>query len=84
MDRTPLWMAPELLRGGVSSAASDIYAFGIMLYEVAPTDFYLSILRLSSPQNLLRSCPFPSFYLSAALMPLKGGNKENRSESSHG
>lgn len=32
---TPYWMAPELLRGtGRNSAASDVYSFGILLYEV--------------------------------------------------
>lgn len=32
---TPLWMAPELLRGECSNtAASDVYSFGIILYEV--------------------------------------------------
>ncbi|EKX31508.1 hypothetical protein GUITHDRAFT_83074, partial [Guillardia theta CCMP2712] len=31
---TPLWMAPELLRGGQSTPASDVYAFGILLSEV--------------------------------------------------
>jgi len=32
---TPFWMAPELLRGEtVNSAASDVYSFGIILYEV--------------------------------------------------
>jgi serine/threonine protein kinase len=27
-------MAPELLAGGYPSLASDVYAFGIMLYEI--------------------------------------------------
>ncbi len=27
-------MAPELLRGGACTRESDVYAFGIMLYEV--------------------------------------------------
>ncbi|EKX55051.1 hypothetical protein GUITHDRAFT_62967, partial [Guillardia theta CCMP2712] len=31
---TPLWMAPELLRGGSNSLASDVYALGILLAEV--------------------------------------------------
>lgn len=31
---TPLWMAPELLRGSPGSPASDVYALGITLSEV--------------------------------------------------
>lgn len=31
---TPLWMAPELLRGESNTTASDVYSFGIILYEV--------------------------------------------------
>src|SRR5579859_4209832 len=31
---TPIYMAPELLHGEVPSPASDVYALGIMLYEM--------------------------------------------------
>ena len=31
---TPFWMAPELLLGLPSSPASDVYAFGVTLFEV--------------------------------------------------
>jgi len=31
---TPFWMAPELLRGGRNSPQSDVYAFGITIFEV--------------------------------------------------
>ena len=31
---TPYWMAPELLHGEQPSAASDVYAFGITMYEI--------------------------------------------------
>jgi len=31
---TPLYMAPELLRRGKASRASDIYSFGVLAYEI--------------------------------------------------
>ena len=31
---TPLYMAPELWRGEVATAQSDVYAFGLLLYEL--------------------------------------------------
>lgn len=31
---TPFWMAPELFQGATNSPSSDVYAFGIVLYEV--------------------------------------------------
>lgn len=31
---TPYYLAPEVLRGGSASAASDLYALGVMLYEM--------------------------------------------------
>ncbi|HLK54734.1 MAG TPA: protein kinase, partial [Candidatus Angelobacter sp.] len=31
---TPSYMAPELKQGGQTSAASDVYAFGVILYEM--------------------------------------------------
>lgn len=33
------WMAPELLAGSLPKTASDIYAFGMTLYEVGAADF---------------------------------------------
>jgi DNA-binding winged helix-turn-helix (wHTH) protein len=35
---TPLYYAPELLAGGVQTVASDIYALGVMLYQVIVGD----------------------------------------------
>ena len=34
MVGTPFWMAPELLRGELCTRESDVYAFGIMMYEI--------------------------------------------------
>lgn len=30
------WMAPEVLLGGIARMPADIYAFGMMIYEVKP------------------------------------------------
>jgi protein kinase-like protein len=36
---TPLYLAPELLRGGSASAQSDIYAVGVLLYHLVTRGF---------------------------------------------
>ncbi|NMN06801.1 MULTISPECIES: winged helix-turn-helix domain-containing protein [unclassified Novosphingobium] len=36
---TPFWMAPELLAGASASVASDVFALGIMLYQIVVGDF---------------------------------------------
>ena len=33
-DMIPYWKAPELLKHGPHTMATDIYAFGMLLYEV--------------------------------------------------
>lgn len=60
---TPAYMAPELLRGGSASVASDIYALGLVLYEVfagrrayeADTIAELKERQLSRPVKLSSS-----------------------------
>ena len=32
--KAPYWRAPELLRGDPPSKATDVYAYGMLLYEV--------------------------------------------------
>ena len=32
--KPPYWRAPELLRGEAPSKATDVYAYGMLLYEV--------------------------------------------------
>jgi serine/threonine protein kinase len=36
---TPLYMAPELFEGGAPSAASDIYAIGVLMYRLVTASF---------------------------------------------
>ena len=32
---TPTWMAPELLSGGPASTCSDVYAYGVLVWQIA-------------------------------------------------
>jgi DNA-binding winged helix-turn-helix (wHTH) protein len=36
---TPLWMAPELLAGAAASITSDVFALGVVLYQIVVGDF---------------------------------------------
>jgi serine/threonine protein kinase len=36
---TPAWMAPELLAGAAPSISSDVFALGVMLYQIVVGDF---------------------------------------------
>ena len=39
---TPLYMAPELLRGGSGSVASDLYSLGVLLFNLVSAEFPVS------------------------------------------
>ena len=51
---TPFWMAPELLKGGLMSQESDVYAFGITLWEVMTRKIPYAELELPTQEILER------------------------------
>ena len=51
---TPFWMAPELLKGGLMSRQSDVYAFGITLWEVMTRKIPYQELELPTKEVLER------------------------------
>ena len=49
---TPFWMAPELLKGSLMSRESDVYAFGITLWEVMTRNIPYAELELTFQEIL--------------------------------
>jgi len=63
---TPYWMAPELLRGERNTVASDVYSFGIILYEVYSRkdpyegEDYHEVLKLVANPNVNKRPGIPA------------------------
>jgi eukaryotic-like serine/threonine-protein kinase len=54
---TPLYVAPEVIAGQPSTVAADIYALGVMLYQIVVGDFRKALApgwELDVPDDLLR------------------------------
>jgi serine/threonine-protein kinase len=49
---TPLYMAPELLRGGEASAQSDIYGIGVLLYHLVTGSYPAKGRSLAEVRNV--------------------------------
>ena len=51
---TDLWMAPEVLEGAPHNERSDVFSFGVVLFEIASIDTPYRGYRSSSAQSLRR------------------------------
>lgn len=64
---TPLYMAPEQLRGHPASVASDIYALGIIMFEMITGSRHFN--DISQPDPRLGSSEIPSLSAYSSLDP---------------
>ncbi|KAI7842018.1 hypothetical protein COHA_004219 [Chlorella ohadii] len=46
----PIWLAPEVLSGGSATAASDVYSFGLVLFELLTWRFPWTFAQMSPIQ----------------------------------
>jgi len=71
---TPLYMAPEVGLHGRLSKASDVYSFGIILWELfhlslpAPVSFSKVVACRKGPPRFSRICPMPYALLCAVCL----------------
>ena len=87
-DGTPHYLAPERLQGAPGDAASDIYAFGVLAFELltgkkpfdGQTFYTIALAHLCDPIPTLRSTAAPQ-WLAAAIEKCLEKKPENRFES---
>ena len=60
---TPLWMAPEILAGKSYSASTDVYSFGIVMWEIA------------SQEDPWRELSASSFFMDELLQLIRKGQR---------
>ncbi len=61
-----LWLAPELLRGGRPTPASDVYAYSILVAEVSP-----GAVSLHARRSLrVKARPLPPAWQPADCLPV--------------
>jgi serine/threonine protein kinase len=60
---SPAYLAPEMIRGQISSKAGDIYTLGVVLYEMltGETPFYTKDMQVLFNRVLKEKLTFPSY-----------------------
>ena len=67
---TPAYMAPEQLQGGSTTAATDVYALGVVLYEMLTGEMpFAGDTALSTALKHLQDRPSPPRHLAPDLSP---------------
>jgi serine/threonine protein kinase len=80
IEGTPAFMAPEIIQGRAATAASDIYAFGVLIYEVVvgmlpfsgtPLQMLSGHVKVAPPPPSTLRHELPSEVNAALLAPLE-------------
>ena len=66
---TPLFMAPELWRGEAASPQSDVYAFGLVIYELLAGKLPQADLSLSELKSFIANYALPLLAQELPLLP---------------
>ena len=66
---TPKYMSPEQTRGWRLEPASDIYSFGVMMYELFSGELRISAMEVSGRAERTHACHFEPLYTLNPLVP---------------
>ena len=91
-EGTPLYMAPEVMRGETADGRADLYALGAILYQLAcgqapfaelPADRLLSAVLDEAPEPVAARAPHLSPAFAGLVMRLLAKEPGDRPESAH-